>query len=43
MKMTDSSGIEELYKNFGVLADAGKDVGKVTVCVSVCLSVRVCE
>ena len=24
-----SGGVEELYKNFGILADAGEDVGKV--------------
>ena len=29
--MSDGSGIEELYKNFGILADAGDDVGKVRV------------
>lgn len=27
--MSDSSGVEELYKNYGILADAGADLGKV--------------
>ncbi len=29
--MADGSGIEELYKNFGILADAGDEVGKVRI------------
>ena len=31
------SGVEELYKNFGILADAGAEGGQVCVCVCVCV------
>lgn len=30
--MAQSAAIEELYKNFGILADAGKNVSQVHVC-----------